>query len=103
MLKKDRRELEDIVIRDEKHGLPYSKGLMASSLMATGLSPTDAYKVARDIEGYLRERERSSIRVKQLQDLAAKILKQEMGDRYADRYLKWQALGKLDKPLIIMI
>ena len=103
MLKKDPRNPEEIVIRDEKHGLPYSKGLMASSLMATGLSPTDAYKVARDIEGYLRERERSSIRVKELQDLAAKILKQEMGDRYADRYLKWQALGKLDKPLIIMI
>ncbi|HEY4687125.1 MAG TPA: hypothetical protein VIH20_02815 [Candidatus Subteraquimicrobiales bacterium] len=103
MLKKDRRDLEDIVIRDEKHGLPYSKGLMASSLMATGISPTDAYKVARDIEGYLRKRDTVSIRVKELQDLAAKTLKREMGERFAERYVKWQSLGKLDKPLIIMI
>src|SRR3990172_7706102 len=42
-----------ITIRDEKHGLPYSKGLMASSIMATGLAPARSYQVAKQIEDQL--------------------------------------------------
>src|SRR3982751_1723886 len=44
-----------IVISDEKHALPYSKGLMASSIMATGLPPARAFHVAVPIEERLRD------------------------------------------------
>ena len=36
-----------IVISDKRHGLPFSKGLMAQSFTATGLSPLRAYKAAQ--------------------------------------------------------
>ena len=39
-----------IVISDREPGLPYSKGLMASQVMVTGLSPYRSYKVAERIE-----------------------------------------------------
>ena len=39
-----------IVISDREHALPYSKGLMASQVMVTGLSPIRAYQVAEEIE-----------------------------------------------------
>ena len=32
------------------HGLPYSKGLMAQAISATGLSPGRAFELARVIE-----------------------------------------------------
>ncbi|MFQ5574621.1 MAG: 2-phosphoglycerate kinase [Terriglobia bacterium] len=103
MTAKKIRRTEDIVIRDEKHGLPYSKGLMASSLMATGLSPTQAYTIARHIQDHLRQGGRLSIRVKELRLLTANVLKEEMGKEYSDRYVRWQSLGELDRPLILMV
>ena len=36
----------DLVIVDQEGNLPFSKGLMAQSLMATGLPPERAYNVA---------------------------------------------------------
>ena len=43
-------EIPHIVISDREPGLPYSKGLMASQVMVTGLSPFRAYQVAEEIE-----------------------------------------------------
>ncbi|MGH2764775.1 MAG: hypothetical protein ACRDKA_02515, partial [Actinomycetota bacterium] len=45
-----------IIISDRDPGLPYSKGLMASQVMVSGLSPYRAYKVAERIEDQLVER-----------------------------------------------
>jgi len=39
-----------VLISDRDPGLPYSKGLMASQVMVTGLSPLRAYQVAEAIE-----------------------------------------------------
>jgi 2-phosphoglycerate kinase len=40
---------ETIVVH-KGHGLPYSKGLMAQTISATGLSPGRAFELARKIE-----------------------------------------------------
>lgn len=102
--KQARRTMEKyIVISDEEHGLPYSKGLTASSIMATGLAPSKAYKVARLVEDYFRERKTFSISVDKLREVTAKIIKETAGKDYAEKYLHWQALAKLDKPLIILV
>ena len=45
---------QHIVITDREPGLPFSKGLMASQVMVTGLSPYRAYQVAEEIEDRLR-------------------------------------------------
>lgn len=92
-----------IVISGEKRGLPYSKGLMASSMMATGLSPARAYHVASLIEERLRERNSFVIDKDELRAMTHEALIEHAGKDYADRYLRWRALGKLDKPLIILI
>ncbi len=96
-------ESRRIVIRDEKHGLPYSKGLMASSIMATGLPPGQAYEVAQTIEDKLISEGKTSVTIQQLRRVASQMLLANVGDEIAARYLKWQAVGKLDKPLIILI
>ncbi|RJQ56345.1 MAG: 2-phosphoglycerate kinase [Actinobacteria bacterium] len=92
-----------IVIRDEKHGLPYSKGLMASSIMATGLSPGEAYDAAQRVEDKLIADGMTSVTIQQLRKITSQTLLETVGEVIAARYLKWQALGKLDKPLIVLI
>ncbi len=43
-----------ILVVDEGHAVPFSKGLLAQSLTATGLSPERAYAVAREVELHVR-------------------------------------------------
>ena len=92
-----------IVISDDKHGLPYSKGLMASSLMATGLPPSRSYKIARLIEEHLMNNGRFSIKVDELREVVYELLLSHEGKEYADTYKRWQALLNLDRPMIVLI
>src|SRR4051812_41025122 len=92
-----------IVISDEEHALPYSKGLMASSIMATGLPPARAFQVAERIEERLRARGVPSITRAELSDLASEVLVDLVGQRYADSFAKWQVVNRIDRPLIILI
>lgn len=91
-----------IVITDQSHGLPYSKGVMASSLMGSGLSPTEAFGVAERIEEELLAKGTESVSSGELRALAVSMLA-EMGDQYSSTYLKWQAVEELDVPLIILL
>lgn len=93
----------NIVITDKTHGLPYSKGLLASSLMSSGAPPMEAFRVAEMVEDSLRESEAFEITSAELRQLAASLLASEVGENYANSYLKWQAVEELDAPLIILI
>lgn len=92
-----------IIITDEKHGLPYSKGLMASSIMATGLPPARSYQVAQLVQESLIAKGSFSISIEELRKLTSETLVNVVGEGYAHKYEKWQLLTKLNKPLIILI
>jgi 2-phosphoglycerate kinase len=92
-----------IVISDREPGLPYSKGLMASQMMVTGLSPYRAYQVAEAIEERLVERDQPSITSAELTRLAVETLRDVAGDRYAKNFLRWRDIERLDVPLVVLI
>jgi 2-phosphoglycerate kinase len=92
-----------IVISDQDPGLPFSKGLRASQLMVTGLSPYRAYQVAEQIEERLQARKVSSITGEELDDLTIDVLSDLAGERYATNFLKWQEIKTLKVPLVILI
>lgn len=92
-----------IIISDEEHGLPYSKGLMAGQVMAAGLSPARAYHVAQMIEDRLIESGHSSVTTAEVRRLATEAIRDEAGDRYAQNYVRWQAVADLDRPLIVLV
>ncbi|MFN2611294.1 MAG: AAA family ATPase [Actinomycetota bacterium] len=91
-----------IVIKDTTHGLPYSKGLMASSLVVSGLSFADSFRIAERIEEVLLSRGTYEISKSELRNFAASLLV-EAGERFASSYLKWQAVEELDLPLVILL
>lgn len=93
-----------IFVREGDHGLPYSKGLMANTIMISGLSPARAYHIAQTIEDRLRTTGRSgAVSSTELRRITVDVIREEAGDRYAEAYQKWQTVGHLDVPLIILI
>jgi 2-phosphoglycerate kinase len=94
---------EPIVISDLRFGLPYSKGLMAQSFMATGLSPAKSYEAARAMEQELRDNGELTVSLERLRDIAATTLSKLAGTAYAVRYRRLEEIGRLDRPLIVLI
>ncbi|MQA98692.1 MAG: hypothetical protein GEU78_00120 [Actinobacteria bacterium] len=94
---------KQILISEREYGLPYSKGLTASSLMVTGLPPARAYAVANQVEKELVSLRTGSISGTKLTDLTVEVLRREVGEDYAEAFIKWQSVAGLDIPLIILI
>ena len=92
-----------VTVRDGKAGLPYSKGLMARSIMASGLPPRRAHEVAEAIEVYLHEHNLDSISSSELRELAAHVLEDVVGPRYASNYRTWQQAQERNRPLIVLL
>jgi 2-phosphoglycerate kinase len=92
-----------VVISDREPGLPYSKGLMASQVMVSGLAPFRAYQVAERIEERLFDRGAPSVTSEELHGLAAQVLEEVAGERYAKNFLRWREVEALDIPLVLLI
>ncbi|GAB4251066.1 MAG: hypothetical protein Kow00122_08680 [Thermoleophilia bacterium] len=92
-----------IRIVSQSHGVPFSKGLLAQSLTATGLPPDRAYRVAVEVESRLLAAGTLDIDVEELQAKVGGVLSEMEGPPYPVRYQKWHQLGMQDRPVIILI
>ena len=93
----------ETIVFHKGHGLPYSKGLMAQSMSASGLSPERSFELAREIERRLALRGDREIGVEGLDGLCLEVLRAEEGESAARRYLGWRRLDRLDRPLVVLI
>lgn len=92
-----------IFASDRASGLPYSKGLMASSLMVTGLGPGAAYEVANHVEKALTALGEERVPLAKVREVTLEVLRREAGDHYAEAFVKWESVHELGVPLIILI
>jgi 2-phosphoglycerate kinase len=92
-----------ITISDRAHGLPFSKGLLAQSLMTAGLPPSKAYAIASSIQQDLRDHDEHAISSDQLRTMTAERIRSTEGERVASRYLRMRDVARLDYPLIVLI
>lgn len=88
---------------DEEHRLPYSKGLMATSIMATGLPPDVAYNIAAQVHETLRDEGVPLVTMDHVRETTERILEREAGPGYVEIYRKWRTLAKLNRPVIVLI
>lgn len=84
-------------------GLPYSKGVMARALMATGVGAMRAYELATRLEADLRERGSQTVELDRLEELASEVLGDDEGARTARRLHRYQRLRELDVPIIVLV
>lgn len=83
--------------------LPYSKGLLARALIATGVSAVRAYELALRAEQDLRARGASVLDLERLEELAEEVFGEEEGPRAIRRLRLYRELQELDVPLIVLI
>ena len=83
--------------------LPYSKGLMARALIATGVPADQAYGLARRSEVDLAEAGESAATLERLDVLAREVLGELQGERAVDRLRRLSELQQLDVPVVVMI
>jgi 2-phosphoglycerate kinase len=84
-------------------GLPYSKGMMARALIATGVPGDQAYQLARRIELDLAEAGEPAVSVDRFEVLAQEVLGDEQGARAVTRLRRLHELQQLDVPVIVLV
>lgn len=95
--------MAETVVVHKGRGLPYSKGLMAQTLSASGLAPERAFELARTVEAELARRGEAEIDIAGLRGLTERVLRAEVGEGAVRRFLDWHRLDRLDRPLVVMI
>ena len=84
-------------------GLPYSRGLMARSLMAAGVAGYRAYALASRVSDELIERGLRRIEIERLETLAVEVLGEKEGRESIQRLRRYQELRELDLPIMVFI
>ncbi len=98
----ERRYLPKLPLGGDE-GPPWSKGLMARVLGATGLTPTRAYELARRAEADLLERRVDQLDLDRLSDLAVEVLGERQAGRTMRRLRRLQALHDLQLPIVLLV
>jgi 2-phosphoglycerate kinase len=98
----DRRHRRPLPLGGED-GLPFSKGLLARSLTATGISTDRAYEIALAAEADIAQSGRESISFERLGELAKEKLGEEDGATTMRRLHRYQDLYDLDLPVILLV
>jgi 2-phosphoglycerate kinase len=82
-------------------GVPYSKGLMARALIATGLRAEQAYELARRVEEGLDPT--GAVDLEQMGELAVDVLGRDEGEQAMRRLLRFRELQHLELPVILLV
>jgi 2-phosphoglycerate kinase len=85
------------------YGLPYSKGLMAQSLMATGLPSERSFALAQQIEERLAARGSAEIDVDELRAVAEEVVAGAESEQVVARLRQWWRVRNLDRPLLVLL
>lgn len=92
-----------ITIISKETSFPFSRGLLAQSLTATGISPAIAYDVARTVHSELKQQGATELSSEALRAMATRALEEIAGKKAAARYLELHDIDRLDMPLILLI
>ena len=97
------RRINPLPLGGGELGLPYSRGLMARSLMAAGVAGHRAYALASRVGDELIERGLDAIEIDRLEALAVEVLGEAEGRDSIQRLRRYQELRELDLPIMVFI
>jgi len=98
------KEGEILVSEDDgKTYVPFSRGILASSIRSAGVDVQEAFDIAKEVAEHFRRSAKFHISRSEIRDITSKLLKKKLGKEYAQRYLFWRQTKQLSKPIIILI
>ena len=83
--------------------LPFSKGILATSLTATGVTPQDAYRVAEAVEDGLLDDNRDLVHVDELVGTIQKQIDRQIGSPEAAAWSSWIEVRRAGHPIIVLL
>ena len=84
-------------------GLPFSRGIMASAILATGLPTDDAYRIASEIQRQLDSSGVAEISADEIASLAAETIDRVAGPSFGLRYRSWREAKRTGRPLVVVL
>jgi 2-phosphoglycerate kinase len=96
------KRLNKIMVIGKNYEMPFSKGILARSLTAIGMKPTQSYKLASEIESILKKEGITSILKDDLRTRVYYYLITKNYETIAEKYLVWRDILK-KHPIIILI
>jgi 2-phosphoglycerate kinase len=99
----ERRFLAPIPLGGAADAPPWSKGLMARALTATGLAPTRSYELALRADADLAQRDTKTLDFDRLSELAVEFLGETAGGRTMRRLRSLGLLRELDLPIVLLV
>lgn len=91
------------VVDRAETNLPFSKGIMATSILATGVDTLTAHRLAKSIEQDLTARGVRSIGADDLAELAVSTITHHAGADVAHRYRRWRAAKRSGRPFVVVL
>ena len=94
-----------IVVHDRSGArLPYSRGIMATSLLATGLPTEEAYQLASHIQARLLQHDRSDVDAHELVEIAQATLDEHASTPgVSQRWMAWRSAKRSGRPIIVVL
>lgn len=92
-----------LVVEDDGHELPYSRGILAQSLMAIGLGPELSHNLAKRAEDALWRRGDVRVDRDELRSAVLNLLVDEAGEEFARRYELMRAVRRPERPIVVLI
>ena len=93
----------ELRIHEKGGSQPFSKGVLAQSLLAAAIEPNDAYDVARRIEAELYRSGSRDVDRATLRTLASNTLADVLGPEAAERFLIWRRYQQPERPVILLL
>ena len=95
--------MDKILIIDQDYSVIFSRGLIANSLLKTGISFLEAREIAEEIKNNLLKMNIQEISMQEMNNKIYKILADKKGAQYAENFLVFKKITKLEQPIIILI
>ena len=95
--------LEHIKVISHGTSTPFSKGLLARTLMAAGIPPNHAHQMAQDVQHKLHNDKVKEITTRNLYKHIYRKILTESGEETAEFYKLATSINRMDRPVIIYI
>jgi 2-phosphoglycerate kinase len=92
-----------VVDRSDGPGLPFSRGVLAQSLLAIGLDMELAHRLARRTEDQLWRAASPRVGSDNVRRVVRRLLQEEAGEEFARRYSMLRGLKRSDRPVVVLI
>jgi 2-phosphoglycerate kinase len=92
-----------VVTENGRDGLPYSRGILAQSLMGIGLEPERSHNFAKRVEDVLWRRGEQRVSRALIRAAVHELLLEEAGEEYARRYLVMRRVRASERPIVVVV